>query len=390
MSHRCSRPVECVSTAGAPGITVHPRADARHITRADVRETAAFLNDVAGPRRAQHRGRPAARSAGARPRSESHSVHARPCPSRRDRPARPGGRPTAARSLLACRARLRAAGIRVSLFVDPERRRSGGPARLGADRVELYTEPFARAFERGAATRMPSFASLRPGGGVSRTTLGLGVNAGHDLDLDNLVHVSAAPPSGRKSRSVTRSSVTRCSWGWPQSVREYLAVLADQSAGFGRCAELGPELRRPRMPRSDGRTGLRWLRRSSRRTARAMTPVAGRRRSGRAGAVSVGRRHCRQSEKRSDRGGSKNEGHQSPASLRFSIAPPTASAARIARPSYVSWQDRLGRSGTDVGNQHHRVAGASLGATSPTWQSRRVARRLGFSPSLLSQDASTL
>ena len=52
--------VKVVLTAGAPGITVHPRADARHITAADVREIARVSRAAQGTRRVQHRGRPAA------------------------------------------------------------------------------------------------------------------------------------------------------------------------------------------------------------------------------------------------------------------------------------------------------------------------------------------
>ncbi len=87
---------------------------------------------------------------------------------------------------------LRAAGIRVSLFVDPDEAAVRWAADVGADRVELYTEPFARAFEqrRGGGTRL--VRRLRAGGRLAHA-LGLGVNAGHDLDLDNLVLFRTLP-----------------------------------------------------------------------------------------------------------------------------------------------------------------------------------------------------
>jgi pyridoxine 5-phosphate synthase len=84
-------------------------------------------------------------------------------------------------ALAAAIRKLQAAGIRVGLFVDPTMRRSDGRA-VYADRVEFYTEPFARAFARRHQANHSS--GMRP----SRTahSIGLGNNAGHDLDLDNL------------------------------------------------------------------------------------------------------------------------------------------------------------------------------------------------------------
>lgn len=79
-------------------------------------------------------------------------------------------------------AEIHASGVRVSLFVDPVVRLVEGAARLQADRVELYTEPYAREFlvSRDVAVK-PYVESAR----VAHS-LGLGVNGGHDLDLNNL------------------------------------------------------------------------------------------------------------------------------------------------------------------------------------------------------------
>ena len=65
---------------------------------------------------------------------------------------------------------MKAAGVRVSLFVDPEPAAIRWARELGADRVELYTEPFARAFERGPAAAAASFAHLRRSGATWRTS----------------------------------------------------------------------------------------------------------------------------------------------------------------------------------------------------------------------------
>lgn len=77
---------------------------------------------------------------------------------------------------------IRSWGIRVSIFVDPVLRMVEGAARIGADRIELYTEPYAREFlvSRDIAIK-PYFESAK-----LAHSMGLGINAGHDLDLHNL------------------------------------------------------------------------------------------------------------------------------------------------------------------------------------------------------------
>ncbi len=79
-------------------------------------------------------------------------------------------------------ATLKESNVRVSLFVDPSPRMVEAAAKLGADRIELYTEPYAREFliDKSIAIK-PYIESAR----VAHQS-GLGVNAGHDLDLQNL------------------------------------------------------------------------------------------------------------------------------------------------------------------------------------------------------------
>jgi pyridoxine 5-phosphate synthase len=80
---------------------------------------------------------------------------------------------------------------RVSIFVDPDPLMVEGAARVGADRVELYTEPYAHQFRKNKeAAILPYVESAR----VARS-LGLGVNAGHDLDLKNLRYLKEQIPS---------------------------------------------------------------------------------------------------------------------------------------------------------------------------------------------------
>ena len=86
--------------------------------------------------------------------------------------------------------RFKQAGIRVSLFVDPDVRMVEGTARVGADRIELYTGPYAHDFHQSGEE------VVRPYAEAARVAsqLGLGVNAGHDLNLDNLRFFKLALP----------------------------------------------------------------------------------------------------------------------------------------------------------------------------------------------------
>ncbi|MFZ6012821.1 MAG: pyridoxine 5'-phosphate synthase [Bacteroidota bacterium] len=81
-------------------------------------------------------------------------------------------------------------GIRVSIFVDPAPRLVEGAAQAGADRIELYTEPYAREFQVSKEVAVkPYVESAR----VARS-LNLGINAGHDLDLNNLKFLKQSIP----------------------------------------------------------------------------------------------------------------------------------------------------------------------------------------------------
>jgi pyridoxine 5-phosphate synthase len=218
----------CVS-AGAHGITVHPRADGRHIREDDVRDIAeAFAGRWGAALEYNIEGDP-------RPPWVDLVVETRPAQATLV-PVTPGevtsnagwvpGRDDAA--VLPAMKRLHDAGIRISLFIDPVPEAVRWAKSVGADRVELYTEPFARAFDRSPGEAQASFALYRDTAEAAHA-LGLGINAGHDLDLDNLVLFRSLPHLDEVS--IGHAIVSRAIFvGLGNVVAEYLDVLADRSA----------------------------------------------------------------------------------------------------------------------------------------------------------------
>lgn len=216
--------VDVCIEAGAPGITVHPRADRRHITPDDVREVAARLTKHARRVEFNIEGDP-------RPELLALVEEVRP-----DQctlvPVVPGEVTSQAGWLPGVQTEgleevvrsFRSRGVRVSLFVDARPDPIRWAASIGADRVELYTEPFARAFEAGEDAGRRSFATYADAAALAHS-LGLGVNAGHDLDLDNLRLFRALPHLDEVS--IGHAIVSRAVFvGLGPVVREYLDVLA--------------------------------------------------------------------------------------------------------------------------------------------------------------------
>ncbi len=176
---RCAR---IALAAGAHGITVHPRPDGRHIRSEDVFDLAALLKE--------HRG-------------IEFNIEGNPFHQVLDlvRQVKPDqctlvpDDPAAFTSdhgwnlavdgvrLRPIIAELKALGVRVSLFMDAEAALMVQAREVGADRVELYTEPYARAYggEHEAAEIARYAAAAR-----AAHAAGLGINAGHDLNLRNL------------------------------------------------------------------------------------------------------------------------------------------------------------------------------------------------------------
>ena len=215
--------VDVCLTAGAPGITVHPRADRRHITPEDVREIAAALKGRHPHVELNIEGDP-------RPDLIDlvHEVQPDQCTLvpvvAGEITSQAGWRRGAdADRLPGVVGDLRSRGIRVSVFVDARADSITWASEIGADRVELYTEPYARAFEAGPGPARLAFDQRVDAARLARS-LGLGVNAGHDLDIENLVLFRALPHLDEVS--IGHAIMSRALFvGLSTVVRQYLHVL---------------------------------------------------------------------------------------------------------------------------------------------------------------------
>lgn len=231
----------CVA-AGASGITVHPRADGRHITFDDVRE---ISRELSSRRALIERGRGVEGVEGVEPTERVelniegdprpdllalvHEVHADQCTlvpvEEREITSQAGWPPSTPVAALEATVRaLRAAGIRASIFVDPDPEAVRWAALLGADRIELYTEPYARACHDNPEAAQASFQTYTAAAQLAHE-LGLGVNAGHDLDLTNLTLFRNLPHLAEVS--IGHALVSDALFvGLDRAVRDYLAALA--------------------------------------------------------------------------------------------------------------------------------------------------------------------
>lgn len=222
---------EAAMAAGAGGITVHPRPDGRHIRASDVFALAPI---VRGRAEFNLEGNPFAPARGDYPGFLSLVATVRPqqatlVPDGDGQLTSDHGFDLArdGERLRPLVAELKAMGVRVSLFMDAGSPDIARAAALGADRIELYTGPFAEAFERGndqdAIARCAETAR-------QAAAAGLGVNAGHDLSQANLGRFLRGVP-GVLEVSIGHALVGEALYaGLDATVRAYLAVIADATA----------------------------------------------------------------------------------------------------------------------------------------------------------------
>jgi pyridoxine 5-phosphate synthase len=222
-----------VVKAGAHGITVHPRPDERHIRYADARQ----LKKVLTVREAHHPEQSL--------RTVEFNIEGNPFTGnllellrelKPDQATLVPDEPAANTSdhgwdmhqnkerLEPVIKKLKDRGIRVSLFMDPDTKGIRIAKEAGADRIELYTEPYAKAFRNNnkVETTLEQFASAAR----FANEIGLGLNAGHDLNLENLGKFCSAVP-GILEVSIGHALIADAlKMGLENTIKAYLKALA--------------------------------------------------------------------------------------------------------------------------------------------------------------------
>jgi len=207
--------------AGAAGITVHPRPDERHIRAGDVYELAALLK--AWPDREFNiEGNPFHNLMDFVRQVRPHQVTFVPDSEGQFTSDHGWTFPQDAERLKPLIDEAKALGVRVSLFMDPIPEAMTAAKSVGADRVELYTETYASAFgtskqaEVLAAFKATAHAALQAG---------LGINAGHDLNRDNL-HTFLTTVPGVQEVSIGHALIADAlEMGYTATVRAYNACM---------------------------------------------------------------------------------------------------------------------------------------------------------------------
>ncbi len=217
--------------AGAHGITVHPRPDERHIRAHDVRDLAELLKDWPD-REFNVEGNPfhnlmdCVADLLAR-KLPVHQVTFVPDSEGQFTSDHGWNFPEDAERLRPLIARAKALGLRVSLFMDAEPQAMTAARAVGADRVELYTEPFAAAW--GTPEQE---AQLKRFARAAQAALdaGLGINAGHDLNRDNLAAFIGRVP-GVSEVSIGHALIADAlELGYSATVRDYLRCIDEGRA----------------------------------------------------------------------------------------------------------------------------------------------------------------
>ncbi len=185
-----ARAAEIAMAAGADGITAHLREDRRHISDADI-ETLAKLT--------RKRGKPLNLEMAVTPEMEAIALAHRPhavglVPERREEVTTEGGLDVVGQhnSVAPCVATLKAAGVRVSLFIEPDPAQIRASAEVGAQVVELHTGAYCLAVRERRPDAPQLLAVLREGARLA-AGLGLEVHAGHGIDYETVGPIAAIP-----------------------------------------------------------------------------------------------------------------------------------------------------------------------------------------------------
>lgn len=211
--------------AGASGITVHPRPDERHIRRTDVFDLATLLRDEYPEAEFNIEGYPSQDFieliAAVNPQQVT-LVPDDPTQATSDHGWDFVGQGELLTGVIKA---LAAPGRRISLFCDPDAGAAGVAAAkaTGADRVELYTGPYGGCYADADEAKL-QLAALADTANAA-LAIGLGVNAGHDLTLENLPAFQASVPGIAEVSIGHGLTADALLYGFPEAVRRYRAVL---------------------------------------------------------------------------------------------------------------------------------------------------------------------
>ncbi|MCE1192652.1 MAG: pyridoxine 5'-phosphate synthase [Acidovorax sp.] len=224
-----TRAAELCLQAGAQGITVHPRPDERHIRAHDVFELAALMKAWPG-REYNIEGNPSQNLMDFIRQVRPHQATFVPDSEDQFTSDHGWSFPQDAERLAPLVAECKALGVRVSLFMDPVPAQMAAARAVGADRVELYTEPYAAAWGTpGQAAQLQQYAAAAQ----AALDAGLGVNAGHDLNRDNLAAFVRQVP-GVAEVSIGHALIADAlELGYTATVQAYLACIAEGSPAHG-------------------------------------------------------------------------------------------------------------------------------------------------------------
>ena len=212
--------------AGAQGITVHPRPDERHIRSDDVFEIAAMMKDWPG-REFNIDGNPFQNLMGFVHDLAARGLPLHQCtfvPDSEDQFTSDHGWvfPSDAERLKPLIADVKVRGVRVSLFMDPDPEAMVAAKAAGADRVEFYTESYARAWHTDQKIRL---LSLFARASAAAEAAHLGVNAGHDLNRDNLTEFLRAVPQVQEVSIGHALIADALELGYTATVKNYLHCI---------------------------------------------------------------------------------------------------------------------------------------------------------------------
>lgn len=213
-----TRAAELCLLAGAQGITVHPRPDARHVRADDVQELAALLSRDWPQAEYNIEGNPTQNLMDFVRRLRPHQVTFVPDSEDQFTSDHGWNLPSDMERLRPLVAECKSLGVRVSLFMDPLPAAMPLVAELGAERIELYTETYASAW---GSPRQAEVLAGFTATAQAALAVGLGINAGHDLNRDNLTEFLRAVP-GVQEVSIGHALIADAlELGYAETVREY-------------------------------------------------------------------------------------------------------------------------------------------------------------------------